>query len=156
MLSVEAVGSRNGKTPLSTRKNLALLLALLLTPALARANDEVVAKPAPNSPEATVRDALAAGLAGDFDAYLETVHPEHKETAEQRRHRKNYEWSRFERQATWYVRTRRPLSFVVTRRAESGAEVRIFLRDQVNRGRMPVPVRLKKAGDTWKIVTSSL
>jgi hypothetical protein len=141
---------------MSTRRNLIVLLALLLTPALALADDEVVTKPVANSPEATVAEALTAGLAGDFDAYLETVHPEHKETPEQRRQRKKYEWSRFERQATWYVRTREPLSFVVTRRAESGDYVRVFLRDQRNRARMPVPVRLKKAGDGWKIVTSSL
>ena len=131
-------------------------LAITLAASMAAAADETISKPAANSPEATVAEALKAGLAGDFDAYLAAIHPEHKETSDQRKQRENYEWKRFVKQVKWYVTSEKPIAFVVTRRVPEDKYYKIFVKDHKNKDRMPVPVTLKKDGSGWKIVTNSL
>ena len=137
-----------------------LALSVLFFSLAANAQDrgeETIKDPKPNTAEGTIAAALEAGLAGDFDAYLETIHPEHKATTEQRSQRQKYEWARFEKQAAWYVVSQKPMTFVIARRQPDGDNyLKVFLKDQKNKERMPVPVQLKKDGAGWKIVTSSL
>ena len=119
--------------------------------------EETIKDPKANTAEATIAAALKAGMAGDFGAYLETIHPEHKETRDQRNQREKYEWARFVKQAAWYVKAADPITFVVARRVQDGDKyLKVFVKDQKNADRMPVPVQLKKDGDGWKITTSSL
>ena len=134
-----------------------LLIALGLT-ATAHAKDETVKGPfKEGSPEWVIATALKAAVAGDFNAYLTVIHPEHKSTRDQKSQRERYEWKRFKKQHRWYIVKDKPMTFVITQRREEGTNYkRIFLRDQKNKGRMPVPLRLKKSGDRWYIVTSSL
>ena len=139
--------------------SLLLFGALMLFSASATAGNktETIKNPASDTPEGAVAAALAAGLAGDFNAYLATVHPEHKSTKSQIKQRRKYEWSRFTKQAAWYVSKRTPLTFQVTQRRPEGKSLyRLFIKDQTHKDRMPVPVRLKKSGNAWKIVTNSL
>lgn len=134
-----------------------LSLVFLSSTALAKGKTETITNPAGDTPEGVVAAALAAGLAGDFNAYLATVHPEHKTTKTQIKQRRKYEWSRFNKQAAWYVSQRTPLTFQVTQRRPEGKTMyRLFIKDQTHKDRMPVPVRLKKSGNAWKIVTNSL
>ena len=135
-----------------------MLATILLIPtAWAQGSGETIRDPAANTPEATVLAALRAGLAGDFNAYLAQVHEEHKATPAQRSQRERYEWARFKRQVRWYLASESPITFVVARRQEDGANYyRIFLQDQRNPNRMPTPVKLKRDGESWKIVTNSL
>lgn len=133
-----------------------VLMALALVALPARAADTVVSAPAPGSPEAVVASALEAALAGDFAAYLKTVHPDERATPTQRSERERYEWKRFKNHAEWYVKTRTPLTFVLVSRDGEGDNLRIFVRDQKNKDRMPVPVRLKRTGSGWGITTNSL
>jgi hypothetical protein len=133
------------------------LAILIASVAFAQAKTERISKPAATTPEATVVAALKAALAGDFEAYLVTVHPDHKATSKQIAQRKRYEWKRFAKQAAWYPVSRTPIVIVVTRRDPQGeSHYRIFVKDQTHKERMPVPVRLRKSGNAWKIVTNSL
>ena len=131
-------------------------LALVLLAQTALAADETIKNPKANSAEATIEAAFKAALKNDFDAYLETIHPEHKETTDQRNQRKSYEWKRFTTQVKWYLVSESPITFVVARRVPEDKYIKIFVKDQKNKDRMPVPVTLKKDGDGWKIQTSSL
>ena len=138
----------------------ALTVALVLcltTPALA---NDTIRNPAAGTPEEVVTKALEAALAGDFAAYVAMVHSEHKETARQRSQRERYEWTRFKRQAEWYVASRNPLAWELVRRAAEGeAYLKMFVKDQKHPDRMPVPVRMKKdpkAGNAYRIVVNSL
>jgi hypothetical protein len=124
---------------------------------MAQKKDRVVVEPDVSTPEGTVAAALKAGLAGDFNAYLATVHPDFKKDRKQVEQRRRYEWKRFSKQASWYVKARTPFTIVVAKHdQESQTLYRIFIRDQTRPDRMPVPVRLKKSGTVWKIVTNSL
>lgn len=125
--------------------------------AQAQAKPETISAPKPNTPEAAISAAFAAGLAGDFPAYLKTVHSEHKATPSQRKSREKYEWKRFSQQLRWYLLKESPVTYQIVMRRPSGEKyLRVFIKDQKNKSRMPVPVRLKLDGDAWKIVTSSL
>jgi len=138
---------------------LILVCAAMLFATNASAKQKTITKPKAGSPAATVMAALRAGVAGNFQAYLKTVHPEHKETPRQRKERKKYEWKRFSKQASWYVVKGKVFGFQIVRRQPEGRNsIRLFIRDQRpdHASRMPVPVRLKRAGNEWKIVTSSL
>lgn len=144
-------------TQLSLR--VAPMLVLLLGSVTARADETVVTAPAAGTPEAVVAAALEAGLAGDFAAYLKLVHPEERATPTQRSDRERYEWKRFAKQAAWYVRQAKPMTFVVTRREvdEDGKEARLFIKDLTKKDRMPVPIRMRKdARQGWGITVSSL
>ncbi len=132
----------------------ALTLALLAQ--TAQAADETIKSPKAGSAEATIEAAFKAALKNDFDAYLETIHPEHKETTDQRNQRKAYEWKRFTNQVKWYLVSESPITYVISRRVPEDKYLKIFVKDQKNKDRMPVPVTLKKDGDGWKIQTSSL
>lgn len=131
----------------------------MLRPPPQHANERTVSDPSPESPEAPIALALTAAMAGDFDLYLGAIHPEHKSSEDERTDRQMYEWKRFLAQHEWYLtgdRSGQP-RFVVTSHRKDGPRVmRVFLRDQVHPERMPVPVRLKRHGNQWKIVVSSL
>lgn len=139
-----------------------VLCALVLAAPAARAEtpkaaEETIKDPKPGTPEAAVAGALQAALAGDFALYLDVIHPEFKDTDEQKRQRERYEWKRFLPQARWYLVAEKPLTFVVTsRKADGDRFVTLYIKDQKNKERMPVPVSLKKDGEVWKIRTSSL
>ncbi len=144
-----------------TRTGGLLIVAFVMTLFVtnASAKGETITKPKAGSPEATLMEALRAGVAGNFNAYLATIHPEHKETPRQRKERKKYEWKRFSKQASWYVLKGKTFGFhIVNRRPEGRNRIKIFIKDQRpdHADRMPVPVILKRAGAEWKIVTSSL
>lgn len=136
----------------------AALFTLISTAAWAQATEERISSPAADTPEATVQRALAACMEGSFSAYLATVHTEHKETAPQRAQRQRYEWARFSKQCRWYLVAETPVTFVITRRDPDGQNYyRLFVKDQNNANRMPVPVRLKReSAGGWGIVTNSL
>jgi hypothetical protein len=129
-------------------------LALFVTSASA---NETIQNPQRGTPEFAISQALKAAIAGDFKAYLETVHPDDKTTKSQRDQRKNYEWKRFKKQAKWYLLSDKAISFVVASRKPDGAKaIRLYIQDQKHKKSMPRPVKLKKAGDSWKITTNSL
>lgn len=134
------------------------LLALAAPAAAAPAPaGETIRDPKPDTPEAPIAVALKAALAGDFTAYLVAVHPDDKATDEQRHQRERYEWKRFKTQAKRYLVSEDPVAFVVVRRVPQGDErTKVFLKDQMNPDRMPVPVSLRKDGEAWKIETNSL
>ena len=133
-----------------------LVMGLLLTAVPASA-DVTVKNPATGTPEATLVAAFEAAQAADFSKYLQVIHAEHKETARQRKEREKYEWSRFRKQYKWYLLSEQPISFAVTSRREEGKNtLRLFIRDQRTKDRMPVPVRMKRDGSGWKIIVSSL
>ena len=135
---------------------LVILSSLVLFATSASAN-ETIQNPQRGTPEFAVSQALKAAIAGDFEAYLETVHPDDKTTKSQRDQRKNYEWKRFMKQAKWYLLSTKAISFVVTQRRPDGKKaVRLYIQDQKNKESMPRPVKLKKAGKSWKINTNSL
>jgi len=132
------------------------LLALLL-PALAFASDEVVATPAPDSPEATVQRVLQAGLDRDFTAYLREVHPDRAVTDDQRAQLQRYEWTRMTRQAQWYVVQQKPLTFHLGRRQQlSKSKQKLFVRDQAHPESMPRPVELTQREGKWLVTANSL
>lgn len=135
---------------------LALALALAASPP-ALAAEETVKAPAPKgSPEAALVLAFEAAKAGSFSAYLEAFHPDETSTETQRASREKYEWPRFLKQHTWYLASTAPLTFVVTKKEEDASTARLYLKDQKNPDRMPVPVRFKKSGETWLVTSSSL
>lgn len=118
---------------------------------------EVVSLPRATGAEATVAKALQAGLDGDFEAYLALVLPELREGNAKKNRIKKSEWRRFRGHAQWYLKERRPITFVVARRQQDANNyVRLYLQDQKHKDRAPVPVRLKKQGKTWYLVTNSL
>jgi len=130
--------------------------SLLITSGTALA-DETISNPKAGTPEHTVAAALKAGLSGDFNAYLATVHPDEKSTQSQRDQRKKYEWKRFQKQAKWYITKKSPLTFVVANRRPDGKKaIRLFVRDQEHKESMPRPVKLKRDGRSWKISANSL
>lgn len=133
-------------------------LALLLTASVASAADRTVKAPdTEGTAEHAIIKAFEAAIAGDFEAYLAVVHSEHKETRDQRSQRERYEWKRFKKQHEWYLKSKKPITFVITSvREEGNKQKRIFVKDQTHPKRMPVPVRLKKDGEAWKITVSSL
>lgn len=131
-----------------------VLLALAAAPARA---DRVVTAPGNDTPEAPVALALSAALSGDFDRYLGAIHSEHRGTPQERDQRQQYEWSRFLEQFRWYLKSEDPLTFVVVSvRVDAPDRRRVFLRDQIHADRMPVPVRVRRDGDVWRIVVNSL
>ncbi|MCA9517506.1 MAG: hypothetical protein KC635_21340 [Myxococcales bacterium] len=128
------------------------LAALLLTAAIARAE-------APKGAvEKTLSSAFQAALAGDFDAYLKTIHPDERANDTQKRDLERFSWERFKRQAAWYLTDKDPATFEIVKRDESGDDqVRVFVKDKEHGPRMPVPVRLKKTADgEWLITANSL
>ena len=133
-------------------------LGLLLAAGTASAKERTVKGPdTEGTAEYAIIKAFEAAIAGDFDAYLTVVHSEHKETRDQRSQRERYEWKRFKKQHEWYLKSKKPVTFVITSVREEGTKhKRIFVKDQTHPKRMPVPVRLKKDGDAWKITVSSL
>lgn len=108
------------------------------------------------TPEATLQVAFRAVLAGDFEAYLKTLHPEERETKTQRDHVRRYQWKRFRKSATRYLQEKRPDSFTIARRDSEKDHVVLFVQDRTQPERLPVPVRFRKAGDGWGIVMNSL
>ena len=133
-----------------------LVTASMLLLAPAAGADTYVESPAKGTPEAVVVAALAAALANNFDAYLKTIHPDDKENARHREQRKKYEWTRFVKMAANYCKTTSPPTFYVTRSEITGDRARLFVKDLKTPDRMPVPVRLKKAGSGWGITANSL
>ena len=140
------------------RMALATVAVAMLMGSVAKA-DEVVTNPASGTPEAAISTAFAAALANDYSKYLGAIHPEHKQTARQKNERRKYEWKRFQKQCRWYLKSDNPITYAVVSRREEGSKssrVVLFIRDQKNTNRMPVPVRLKHHSSGWKIVVSSL
>ena len=132
-------------------------LAAPASPPATAPKRETVKEPAAGTAEATIADALRAAFAGNLETYLELVHPDERTTKEQRSQRERYEWKRFSKQAAWYVVTKEPLTFVVTRRVvESETKVKIFMQDQVHADRSPTPIVLEKVGGRWHIKMNSL
>ncbi|HZE96376.1 MAG TPA: hypothetical protein VE981_05090 [Planctomycetota bacterium] len=137
-------------------RNLLALGILVAAGTLASADEETIKDAAAGTPEATVAAALKAALAGDFEAYVQLL-PAEKRTDEQRASVERYEWARFKRQAAGYVKSKDPLTFVIVRREPKGEDaVKLFIKDHKVEGRMPVPVQLKKDGNTWLIVANAL
>ena len=149
------------------------LLTLLLTSALAlpllpgtshakqappsERKPETIQAPAAGTPEAAIGDLLRAGLKKSFADYLAVVHPDERSTEEQRSQKERYEWKRFSQQAAWYAATLEPLTFVIAKREPQGEnKVKVFVVDQKNKGRSPVPVMLVRADGRWLVWTNSL
>lgn len=118
---------------------------------------ETIAAPAAGTPEAAIGDLLRAGLKKNFADYLALLHPEERSTEEQRSQKERYEWKRFSQQAAWYAATREPLTFVIAKREPQGeTKLKVFLVDQKNKNRSPVPVMLVRADGRWHVWTNSL
>jgi len=141
---------------LGRSQRILFVVSLLFAASEAKA-DQTVTNPADGSPEAVLLSAFYAAKDGDYSKYLKAVHPDHKETARQRKERQKYEWTRFRTQYKWYLITADPISYAVVRRQEDGKDgLRLFIRDQRTKDRLPVPVRMKRYGARWGIVVSSL
>ncbi len=148
-----------------SRAAAALLAALLLAPAAAAAAPAAGPEMAAAADRATpaLTAAFAAALAGDFDAYLEAIHPDERANKTQISGLKRYCWARFKRQAAWYLGTKDdPSSFEIEKHDAAGDDkIRVFIKDQLHDKRMPVPVRLKlvnsgAAKGKWLITANSL
>lgn len=120
------------------------------------ATTTVVKNPAAGTPEATVTAAFQAALKGDFKAYLQTIHPDERATIQQKIQLERYSWARFKKQARRYLITADPVSYAVVRRQEESGGVKLFIKDQTQAERMPVPVRLAKGPGGWGITSNSL
>ncbi|MFT5431992.1 MAG: hypothetical protein ACI9OJ_002690 [Myxococcota bacterium] len=133
-------------------------VAVMLISMTASAEDTVVVGPAAEgSPEAAIIGVFEAAIAGDFEAYLAQIHVDHRQSAEQRSQREKYEWKRFRKQHEWYLKSKKPVSFVIVRNREEGNEYKRYtLRDLTHPRRMGVPIRLKKGDAGWKVTVSSL
>ena len=127
-----------------------MVFAALLLPAWS-----ATAAPA-GSPEDTLAQAFRAALKGSFSAYLQTVHPDERETDVQRRDLRRYEFARFKKSAARYLKDGDPLSFKIARKDDWKTEKRRFLSDRTQPDRMPVPVRFRQDGARWLITSNSL
>ncbi|MBM4343788.1 MAG: hypothetical protein FJ100_10475 [Deltaproteobacteria bacterium] len=142
----------------------ALALTLLAAPAWsapapAEAPKAPTAEPAADTagPEAVVLRALAAGMAGKFDAYLAELHPDRKETADQKSQLQRYEWKRFSGQAAWYVADpSKPTVQVARKQTLSPSKVKLFIKDLKNKDSMPRPIELTQKDGRWWITANSL
>lgn len=119
-------------------------------------------QPAADRPDAAQVDAVVlrvvtAGLAGDFDKYLEELLPDRRETAEQRSQLKRYEWKRFSGQATWYVAdAAKPAVTITQRQPQNSKKIKLFVKDLHNKGAMPRPIELTWLAGRWWISANSL
>jgi|GEM_PF-1857626 len=136
---------------------LVALAAVGSSTAFAQSKHETISAPAAGTPEYVVLHALKAARAARFDAYLDLLHPDVKSTPEEVEQRRRYEWSRFVKQAPWYLTSESPITFVIVRRDPQAEDsVKLFLKDQLHKDRMPTPVTLLKSGAEWKIKSNSL
>ncbi|MCC6625473.1 MAG: hypothetical protein IT385_29810 [Deltaproteobacteria bacterium] len=108
--------------------------------------------------EKVVAAAIKAALANDFNAWLETLHPNERKTPEQKSQLERYTFKRVAKQARWYVRAGDPESFEIARREDMGAgRVKLFLKDLEHPNRAPVPVALETLpGGAYAIIAISL
>jgi len=127
-------------------------------PSADRAEPAERTEPRADPAEQTLEAAFRAALANDFEAYLQTIHPDERSNATQRRHIERFSWTRFQRQAEWYLQGSDPASFEVVRRdSDREDRLRVFVKDKKHGPRMPVPVRLQRAEDgRWLITANSL
>jgi len=137
-----------------------LVLALVTTAWLGlqayAATTTVVKNPGAGTPEATLTAAFQAALKGDFKAYLKTIHPDERATIQQKIQIERYSWARFKKQARRYLITVEPMTYAIVRREDETGGVRLFIKDQTQPDRMPVPVRLAKGAGGWGITSNSL
>lgn len=133
------------------------LLALPAAHAAPAPKEDAAADAAANAPEGTVNRAIAAAIAGNFDKYLAELHPDRKETAEQRSQLQRYEWKRFTAQAAWYVADpAKPVVTVARRQEVSNGKIKLFLKDLKNKDAMPRPIELTLKDNRWLISSNSL
>ncbi len=133
------------------------ILALILLAAPEPAQKTPVEAPPASTVEATLKAAFEAALAKDFKAYAATVHPDKKSSSNAVKAIERYEWPRFQKHAEWYLVAKKPVTFEILRRRDAGPDqTRVFLKDQKNKDRMPIPVRLKRHQGVWMITANSL
>ncbi len=128
-------------------------------PAPAEAPKPPAAEPAADTagPEAVVLRALAAGMAGKFDAYLAELHNDRKETAEQKSQLQRYEWKRFSGQAAWYIADpQKPTIQVARKQTLTPTKHKLFVKDLKNKDAMPRPIELTQKDGRWWISANSL
>jgi hypothetical protein len=149
-----------------------LVISLTATVALARPGDpspapvpappgqpgvDTVQNPPPGTAEAAIAAILQAGLDGNFKAYLAEILPSEREVDEQVKQIEKYQWKRFKGNAGKYVSARKPVAFQVTKREPDGDDkLKVFVKDQTQADRMPVPVQLRKQGARWWVYANSL
>lgn len=141
------------------RRSLPLVLALLCLPVTAvPAAADVVQNPAQDQAEAVLLRVMQAAVDGKVAAYLAEVHPDRRETGDQRTLLERYEWKRFKTQASWYVVPNKdPITVDVVRRAPQGENrVKLFIKDQKNTQRMPVPIEFTRKDGRWWVTANSL
>ncbi len=106
------------------------------------------------APEATVLAAVKAAMSNDFQSYLALVHAEERANADMIHQIERYAWSRFAKQAKWYLD---PAGNVVVDRSKpEGDSVMLYMHDFHTQGRLPPPMRLRLEHGQWRIVTNSL
>ena len=144
--SLDRYWTREAQQQMNARHRIDCLLAVTVILSITGAAyaDVVVKNPASGTPEAALVSAFEAAQARDFSKYLKVIHSEHKDTQRQRDERQKYEWARFLTQYQWYLLSKHPVSYAVASRREAGKNaLRLFIRDQRTKDRMPVPVRMK-------------
>ncbi len=128
-------------------------------PMPAEAPKAPAAEPAADTvgPEAVVLRALAAGMAGKFESYLEELHADRKETGEQKSQLQRYEWKRFSGQAAWYVADpAKPTIQVARKQTVTATKIKLFIKDLKNKDAMPRPIELTQKEGRWWISANSL
>lgn len=107
--------------------------------------------------KATLGEAFAAALAGDFKRYLALVHPSEKATPEQVGKLERFTFSRFSRQVVWYLKGDKADSFAVERVEElGGGKVKVFLKVLAHPSRPAMPMTLQEEGGAALILANSL
>lgn len=136
-----------------------LAVAAWAAPAPAEAPKPAEAQAAADTagPEAVVLRALAAGVAGKFDAYLAELHLDRKETADQKSQLQRYEWKRFSGQAAWYIADpAKPTIQVARKQMLAPTKIKLFIKDLKNKDSMPRPIELSQKDGRWWISANSL
>lgn len=107
--------------------------------------------------KATLSEAFAAALAGDFKRYLAVVHPSEKATPDQVGKLERFTFARFARQVVWYLKGDKADSFVVERVEElGGGKVKVFVKVLAHPSRPAMPMTLQEEGGAALILANSL
>lgn len=105
----------------------------------------------------TLREAFAAALAGDFQRYLALVHPSEKASPAQVEKLERFTFSRFIRQAGWYLKGDDAASFVIERTEELGSgKLKVYLKVLAHPSRPAMPVTLQEGEGGALILSNSL
>lgn len=107
--------------------------------------------------KATLTEAFAAALAGDFKRYLAVVHPSEKATPDQVGKLERFTFARFARQVVWYLKGDKADSFVVERVEElGGGKVKVFVKVLAHPSRPAMPMTLQDEGGAALVLSNSL